>query len=772
MAFDVARYKAFFEQVTGFPPYQYQVEAAQAILSGKNVLIRAPTGTGKSEAILLPFLLGRAADLPPHLVYILPMRTLVESLAERFSRYAESPEIKHPISIAGHHGKRRESVFFNEDVVVTTIDQAVGAYCCTPLSLPARYGNIPAGTVASAFLVFDEIHTLEPIFGFQAALILAEQTDEVKMPFALVSATLPQAFLEWTQTRFQAQVFKPDEEDIQVRKDRHVMLHTHLSDKDYLGPQQILDNLDESNARVIAVCNTVSRAQHLYHELLKFKPKQRLYLIHSRFLPQDRSRIQEELTRAFGKQRGGQAILVATQAIEVGLDISSDVLLTEVSPIDSLIQRAGRCARWGGPGHIHIYNVKQDAPYSSLSPIMRETRQSVQKCDGAQLNWELECALVDRILGPLYEREYMSVHHRAAILQKLAGAAYRGSRSAVSQAVRGADLSCEVSVLEDHEYRNASYRILSAPRVRVPQGVLKNSLTADTTLYEVEVDVHPDRTNDEGPTVAFRNVRPKEVTPGGFYILSTTDGGYDSESGLIIGQPGKPMVFDYSDKKIGSYKQDTYSSKYEPWIDHAQRIVEMFRTLFLPSYSYVLHRLADAWQIAYEQFISELERTLALHDLGKLNIAWQKAVGTDQQAEPVAHTEFRKGNHPPAHSTVSAYALWQYLDELQPCGFGRALALAVAHHHSVRASRVPEYKIPQAYQNLVNSVAGEGMFAECLTEQQGVGSTTLNTKLPDPVDYVQYRTYVVVARLLRLSDLIASGGEDAVQNLEKRLRGI
>ena len=61
------------------------------------------------------------------------------------------------LSVSCQRGANPEDPFFKEDVIVATIDQTIGVYYCTPLSLPAYLGNIPAGAaVTTAFLCFDE----------------------------------------------------------------------------------------------------------------------------------------------------------------------------------------------------------------------------------------------------------------------------------------------------------------------------------------------------------------------------------------------------------------------------------------------------------------------------------------------------------------------------------------------------------------------------------------------------------------------------------------
>jgi CRISPR/Cas system-associated endonuclease/helicase Cas3 len=78
----------------------------------------------------------------------------------------------------------------------------------------------------------------------------------------------------------------------------------------------------------------------------------------------DRDRITASVLDAFGRD-GRPAVLVATQVVEVGLDISADALLTELAPANALVQRFGRCARWGGQGSVIVAPTEGPGyPYS------------------------------------------------------------------------------------------------------------------------------------------------------------------------------------------------------------------------------------------------------------------------------------------------------------------------------------------------------------------------------------------------------------------------
>jgi CRISPR-associated endonuclease/helicase Cas3 len=78
------------------------------------------------------------------------------------------------------------------------------------------------------------------------------------------------------------------------------------------------------------------------------------------------------------------------------MDISCDLLLSELAPIDSLIQRAGRCARWGGKGEVVVFGVPHNAPYDKK--LLDLTKQTIFSHQGEKLTWNLEKQMVDDVL--------------------------------------------------------------------------------------------------------------------------------------------------------------------------------------------------------------------------------------------------------------------------------------------------------------------------------------------------------------------------------------
>ncbi|MGE3782647.1 MAG: CRISPR-associated endonuclease Cas3'' [Alphaproteobacteria bacterium] len=120
--------------------------------------------------------------------------------------------------------------------------------------------------------------------------------------------------------------------------------HTRKGLNDYarMAAREVLA-LHRKGLRTLVIVNQVQRAQAIYQALRQAgRPEDGLVLIHSRFRHSDRERIQQAIS-----DRNSDQIVVATQAIEAGIDVTSAVLFTELAPWASLVQRFGRCNREG-----------------------------------------------------------------------------------------------------------------------------------------------------------------------------------------------------------------------------------------------------------------------------------------------------------------------------------------------------------------------------------------------------------------------------------------
>jgi len=333
---------------------------------GKSVLVIAPTGLGKTRAGLQPFLQEQQnnALLGTRLIYTLPLRALARGVEDECRSLGFCPVI--------HHGDEPESEFFSERLVVTTIDQYLTAFAGAPLSWASHMSHAAAGAVLTSYSVFDEVHLLSPQKGLQLLFALLYLRKRWGLLSCVMTATLPPSVIEFFQKFCGLVKIEASERDIEQRDGwRKVYLQLEGT-KD--GNKFVWSEEDERSLaefvrekwsawaslgvhgpqKAIVFVNTVERAIQVYNELTRLLRNQggpEVILAHSRFTKDDRRNVEDKLSQFFGKNANMHpAILVTTQVAEAGLNISAPLVITELCPMDSLIQRVGRCQRFNHDG--------------------------------------------------------------------------------------------------------------------------------------------------------------------------------------------------------------------------------------------------------------------------------------------------------------------------------------------------------------------------------------------------------------------------------------
>ena len=175
---------------------------------------------------------------------------------------------------------------------------------------------------------------------------------------------------------------------------------------------QITERL-EGGERVLVVCNTVNQAQTVFEQLSPSAAKPQL--LHSRFILQDRERIERKLTDA--------DLLVGTQAVEVSLDIDFDVLFTEPAPIDALIQRFGRVNRRQEKGICDVCICREGGEHDKYIYSTERVQRTLDAFAEVDILYESQVQnLIDTVYGEGYDakeqetfdnaRTYFSRHLR------------------------------------------------------------------------------------------------------------------------------------------------------------------------------------------------------------------------------------------------------------------------------------------------------------------------------------------------------------------------
>jgi CRISPR-associated endonuclease/helicase Cas3 len=740
-------------------PAQHQQDAWDALSQGKSVLLRAPTGSGKTEAVVLPFLHFGGQPIPGRLLYALPLRSLANQVVDRIEGYARALNKPSNFQVRLQHGERPESVLFAADAIVATIDQVITSYACTPLTLPLRHGNIPAGAVMSSFVVFDEMHLFDPELGLQVARLICERLSHLGIPYAVLSATLPDSVVEFWCKHLGAEIVEAYSEFVQ----RQVTVEWKGA---FLSPEEIKQALERFN-HILVVCNTVDRAVELYRQVVTAAQGYVCNLLHSRFLPDDRKRKEDWVIQHFGKNArpNTKAILVATQVVEVGLDISADLLLTEVAPVDALIQRAGRVARWGGDGFVWVYNVENASPYET--ELVEKTKELLSQNSGAVLDWATAKNWVNQVLNGRYHQILHQSNAYEQVVAQLSRAAFEGSRPRAEAAVR------DVSTVEVTIHGNPQMLekdVLRLPTINVHIGIAKKwareAAQAKVKVWRVEVD---QGVSDAQVTVTCESVSEKDIWIGDRLVFPTSILSYSPDFGLQRATGGLSFQ-----PQVGqSYPPLRSVLQRETWVDHSMRVAQEIDAV-LQQESHAVSALASMLRVRLDEIKKAAKLAAVLHDLGKLNKEWQGRAGIPNSADPadlLAHTGGRNYITFPPHATVSAYALWPALvDDALPRLLAKAVCFAIAHHHSVRAKEVPEYDLHSQWQSAVSQALQQSGLSNVLDLNLVVStqrsSTNLREQFP-PMEYEKlYTGYVLLSRWLRLADRIATGGSNAVLHYE------
>lgn len=342
----------------------------------KNLVIVAPTGSGKTEAALL-WLDGEKG------FYTLPLKVSSNAIYDRIKNgyLYENVAILHSDSMSkyleeyvdseiGAYEVYEKARLLSAPLTVSTVDQLF------KFVYKALGTEIFAATLKYSKVILDEIQAYSP--RVIATIIYGLKTvAEMGGKFAIVTATFPpvlQYFIEKCglieEKHYLFRDFSKESE-----------LHRHIIRirEDEFDIEEILENGKQK--KVLVICNTVTKAQEIYDELSV--GEENVFLLHSRFIRRDRILLEKRIMD-FSNEDGAIGIWITTQIVEASLDIDFDLLYTEMCTADSLLQRMGRCNRKGKKEFktaniiVHV-NGNGVGPKSVYDPFMYERSVSALK---------------------------------------------------------------------------------------------------------------------------------------------------------------------------------------------------------------------------------------------------------------------------------------------------------------------------------------------------------------------------------------------------------
>lgn len=414
------------DQVEPQRAYAYQEYARERILNGEDLIIAAPTGSGKTRAALAPGLEGfdlarqDPGSFPPAMQYGVPMRVLAKSFLREYANIARRFNWEKDWFPRIQTGEQPEDALFEGKLIFATVDQLLASFLHVPYSIPKKLDNINCGALIGSYLIFDEFHLYPQREMLLTVLAMLKMLKGVSR-FTLMTATCSPVLLNKISELLDARLIadapgQPLETghfaDIPSLTGRERRL---FAEDGALTGEAVLARIDGAQ-RILCICNTVDRAQTLYQQLAD-TPGIDCRLLHSRFFRGDRQAHEDFALDRFKARGDRKTVLVATQVVEVGLDISSDVLLTECAPAASLIQRAGRCARRQGErGTVYVFQpyqmeqvgeaVVSYAPYTDdgLEAVCERTWDALRsRFHGQVMGYPEEQKLVEIAHSPLDE---------------------------------------------------------------------------------------------------------------------------------------------------------------------------------------------------------------------------------------------------------------------------------------------------------------------------------------------------------------------------------
>lgn len=379
----------FFARLSNHPePVAWQRELSRDSLCD-NRLIRIPTGFGKTLGILAAWSWHRVyrgdERWPRRLVWCLPMRVLVEQTKDEVDRALArlgvlwDGEGDHAGKVGVHFlmggADSGEWHLYPEEnaVLIGTQDMLLSRAMNRGYAAPRARWPMEFGLLNQDCLwVMDEVQLMDVGLATSGQLQAFRNDDraarrELRPCYTWwMSATLQRDWLAKSpETAGLAeslpQIAIPAARRIgplweQVKKP---CARVEVKDGKALArlvAQEHLAARRGETGPTLVVVNTVDRALQVYDALVKDKSLKGtdLCLVHSRFRPHERAAWGSAFLNKDACAPGTDRIVIATQVIEAGVDFSAGLLITELAPWPSMVQRFGRCARWGGTAQVRV----------------------------------------------------------------------------------------------------------------------------------------------------------------------------------------------------------------------------------------------------------------------------------------------------------------------------------------------------------------------------------------------------------------------------------
>ena len=706
-------FDVFFRAATGNTPYDYQCRLAcggtastdmpETLATGtdcRSLQIAVATGQGKTAAVMFAWMWNRIIlqreDWPRRLIYCLPMRTLVEQTRDEIAnwldklaaQYPDNADLKwlrehSPIVLMGGedldpnradwdiHPERPAILLGTQDMLLSrALNRGYGMS-------RARWPMHFALLNNDALWIIDETQLMGAGLATSAQL-QAFRNAETNTHTWWMSATLQSSWLESVDTQSMVAQLPI----IQTTPPTGISKSlSFMPASDEKGIAALVSS-NPVSASTLIILNTVKRACAVYAALVKnktFAATVDIHLVHSRFRPAERAMWRTKFLRKDAPVSRPR-IIVATQVVEAGVDISADTLVTELAPWTSLVQRFGRAARYGGTANVFVVDIideKNAAPYepfeldASRLELAHLADVSIESLTAheATLSPERRAALYP------YAPESLLLRHELDDLfdttPDLTGADLDVSRYIRS----GTETDCQVAWIDSAPlptFLPSTHELCSVP-IGDAKKFAESRRNSVWRWDYLDGEWKPVLTKDD----VYPGITLVVLASAGGYSLET---GFDPSSKKLVPNAGiKAVLEEHPDAQQDS-ETLSVSGSFQTISEHGRLTLKVMREIGL-------------------ERSSVLESAALWHDLGKAHPAFQSLIkdnpGIDTAKAPcdrwlktykVSDDDKRPGFR---HELASALALLSIKPSLPPDfspeEFDLLLYLVAAHHGKVRA---------------------------------------------------------------------------------------
>lgn len=717
-------FKEFFERATGLQPFPYQEKFATD--DTLDDIITAPTGAGKTAAVMVGWLWRRfhgnseiKNSTPIRLTYCLPMRVLVEQSLRCAAEWLTKVDLVDQVGLTQLMGGEDANEWYlhpeKPAIIIGTQDMLLSRAMNRGYGM-SRY----RWPIDFALLNNDTLWVLDEVQLMGSGLATTAQLQAFRTKFRTMggcksvwmSATFQKKWLATVDFKSashnlqELQLSESDKSTPTFEKRltaRKSLARLQIVDQPKAGKKSSKKSAEEEESEkfeeiakkvqefhqlgslTLVIMNTVDRAKKLYKMLTKdtsvdsgntAQNKPELLLIHSRFRPPERAAKIKKLLAPIPEQG---RVVVTTQVVEAGVDVSATVLFTDAAPWASLVQRFGRCNRKGEDLEAKVF-------WMDIFQGQKKTQESAAPYDEEDVRIAIEQlrkltdvspqSLENHIAGLTQEeREALFPHSTGHVIRSKdiielfdTTPDIAGNDIDISRFIReGNEFDVQVFWREtDKEHQLEEEKAPSREELcSVPISGFREFLKSGKRAYLWD----------------FLEKRWKlqtkqaEVFPGRIYLVPAAEGGYSSELGWDESFSDKVKTIGFSTELPDSNDADKFAVKpdRETISEHTNKVIEQLDA--------IIRGIAG---LLSSDDVETLRMAAIWHDRGKAHEVFQEAIKgnpTGASGDWAKAPEIGRYKRPGfRHELASALAMLSAGIPDLSC------YLAAAHHGKVRLS--------------------------------------------------------------------------------------